>query len=138
MIFVSTLVCSLAGSLLGAAAFHWRLPMSAVAAAFVLLALSAGFFSLFAIIANDLNPPERSGIAVSTLNFTAFVMIAVVGHLSGLLLNRYSGVAKIVAGVRHYPPEAYRDIFLLFAVFAAAGLVCCFGVPETRDGADKR
>ena len=133
VIFVSTLVCSLAGSLLGAAAFQWHLPTFAVAAAFVLLALSAGFFSLFAIIAKDLNPPERSGIAVSTLNFTAFVMIAVVGHLSGLLLNRYSGAAKIVAGVRQYPSEAYRDIFILFAVFGLLGLVSCFGVPETRD-----
>ena len=107
-------------------------------AAFVLLALSAGFFSLFAIIAKDLNPPEHSGIAVSTLNFTAFVMIAVVGHLSGLLLNRHTDAAKIVDGVKQYQPEAYRDIFLLFAVFAAAGLVCCFGVPETRDGVPKR
>ena len=137
-ILLFALICALCASLLGAAAFHWRLPTYAAAAAFVLQAIPAGFFSLFAIIAKELNPPERSGLAVSTLNFCAFVMIALVSDVAGALLNRSTGAAKLVGKLVIYPPEAYRNIFILFAVVAVAGLVCGFGVPETRNDAGKR
>ena len=100
--------------------------------------MMAGFFSLFAIVAKELNPPERSGLAVSTLNFCAFVMIAAVSDLAGVLLNRSAGAAKLVGKLVIYPPEAYRNIFLLFATVAVLGIVCAFGVPETRNGADRR
>ena len=132
------MVCALCAALLGAAAFHWRLPTYLVAAAFVLQALPAGFFSLFAIIAKELNPPERSGLAVSTLNFCAFVMIALVSDAAGVLLNRGMAAAKIVGKLVIYPPEAYRNIFILFAVVAVLGIVCSFGVPETRYGGGSR
>ena len=138
VLFDFAMICALCASLLGAAAFHWRLPTYAAAAAFVLQAIPAGFFSLFAIIAKELNPPERSGLAVSTLNFCAFVMIALVSDAAGVLLNRSAGAAKIVGKLVIYPPEAYRNIFLLFVGVAVLGIVCSFGVPETRDGAGKR
>ena len=128
------LICALCAALLGGAAFHWRLPTYAVAAAFVLQAIPAGFFSLFAIIVKELNPPERSGLAVSTLNFCAFVMIALVSDITGVLLNRGMSAAKIVGKLVIYPPEAYRNIFLLFAAVAVFGILCGLGVPETRDG----
>lgn len=134
----AVLACSLAGAALGTAAFHFRLPVWVVAAAFVLLAVPAGFFSLFTIIVKELNPPERSGLAVSSLNFCAFVMIAAVGDASGLLLSRSAAAAKTVDKVVIYPPEAYRNILILFVCIAAAGLVCGFRVPETRNAVRKR
>ena len=134
----AVLACSLAGAVLGAAAFHLRLPTWVAAAAFILLAVPAGFFSLFAIIVKELNPPERSGLAVSTLNFCAFVVIAAVGDASGLLLNCSTAAAKTVGKLVIYPPEAYRNIFILFVCTAAFGLVCSVGVPETRNAVRKR
>jgi len=121
-----------AGSLLGMVMFHRGPVLWLTAAAFVLVSVPAGFFSLFGLIVKELNPPERMGISVSMLNFFAFVVISASGPVAGLLLNRYAPLARIVEGVRVYPPAAYRDIFGFFVVLGAIGLCCCVGVPETR------
>lgn len=129
--------CCLAGSLLGAAAFQLRWPAFLVVTAFVLLAIPAGFFTIFSVIAREFNPPENFGMAMSLLNFFGFVAIALEGNLTGMLLNRHEGLAKKIDGLTIYPPEAYRDMFLLFVVCALAGAIACIGIREKRSAAGR-
>ena len=125
LLFAGT--CGLAGGILGASAFQWALPRYAVVTAFVLVAVSACFFSLQSLIVKELNPPELAGTSISMLNFCAFVMITACQPIAGVILHRFETAEAAV-----YPPAAYRDIFLFFVVLEIIGLVCCFGVPETR------
>ena len=115
-------VCGLAGAVLGAVAFEIYLPLPAVVAAFVLMAVPAGFFSLQSLIVKELNPPELSGISISMLNFCAFVLIMACQPVAGLILDRHCA----------YPYAAYRDIFIVSVVLESIGIVCALFVPETK------
>ena len=120
-------MCGLAGGVLGAAAFQWGLPLYTVAAAFVLVAVAACFFSLQSMIVRELNLPELAGTSISMLNFCAFVMITACQPIAGVILHRFETAASAA-----YPPAAYRNIFIFFIVLELAGLVCALFVPETR------
>ena len=115
-------VCGLAGAVLGAVAFEIYLPLPAVVAAFVLMAIPAGFFSLQSLIVKELNPPELSGISISMLNFCAFVLIMSCQPIAGVILDRH----------RADPCTAYRDIFIVSIALEAIGIACALFVPETR------
>jgi len=117
----------LAGCATGWAAFRWHLPVWVLIAAFLLLALPAGFFSFYSIIAKELNPPEFTGLAVAVLNFSAFAFIAVFGNVSGAILNRWIKSAK--DGV--FPGEAYSALFFFLVISAVISAVTGFMVPET-------
>ena len=115
-------MCGLAGAVLGAVAFEIYLPLPAVVAAFVLMAVPAGFFSLQSLIVKELNPPELSGISISMLNFCAFVLIMSCQPVAGLILDRHCA----------YPYAAYRDIFIVSVVLESIGIACALFVPETK------
>ena len=115
-------MCGLAGAVLGAVAFEIYLPLPAVVAAFVLMAVPAGFFSLQSLIVKELNPPELSGISISMLNFCAFVLIMACQPVAGLILDRHCA----------YPYAAYRDIFIVSVVLESIGIACALFVPETK------
>ena len=124
--------CGLAGGILGTAAFQCGLPPGAVAAAFVLVAIPACFFSLQSMIVRELNPSELAGPSISMLNFCAFVLIMVCQPIAGVILHRFETAATVA-----YPPAAYRNIFIFFIVLELVGLLCCLGVPETRPKRDR-
>ena len=127
-VYTGGTVLVLAGSLTGLAAFHLQLSVWVLVAAFVLLAIPAGFFSFYSIIAKELNPPEDTGLAVAVLNFSAFVFIALFGNISGLILEFWKGVSK--NGV--FPGEAYAALFVFFTVSAVLSAAIGWFVPETR------
>ncbi len=125
-----------AGSLLliigcaaGWAAFRWHLPVWVLITAFFLLALPAGFFSFYSIMAKELNPPGVTGLAVAVLNFSEFVFIALFGNISGLVLNRWVHAAK--DGI--FPGEAYAALFAFLIVSAVLSAAIGFLIPETRE-----
>ena len=118
----------LAGSLTGLAAFHLQLSVWVLVAAFLLLAIPAGFFSFYSIIAKELNPPEFTGLAVAVLNFAAFVFIALFGNISGLILEFWKGASK--NGI--FPGDAYAALFVFFTVSAVLSAAVGWFVPETR------
>ena len=132
LLLLSSLVCGLAGAILGTAAFQLGLPLAAVVTAFVLVAVPACFFSLQSLIVKELNPPELGGLSISMLNFCAFVLIAACQPVAGVLLHRYEAAATRTAEVLTYPPAAYRDIFGFFVVLEIIGIVCALFVPETK------
>jgi len=107
-----------AGAVLGWAAFRMAaLPWYMVGAAYLLLALPAGFFPLFCTIGKELCPPEFVALAVALVNFWCFVAIAVFQSVIGGILAAGAG---------------YSGVLLFILIMAAIGvLLQCF-YPETR------
>ena len=120
------ILCTLAGGTVGFFAFtqNWGLP--GVFAAFFLIALPAGFFPLYSLIANELAPSEYTGLSVALINFMAFVFIALFQNISGRILQNYTAVQGV------FPPEAYGAIFIFIALASLPGVISSFFVPETR------
>ena len=114
-------ICGLAGGILGAAAFQWNLPLYAVMAAFVLVAVPACFFSLQSMIVRELNSPDISGPAISMLNFCAFVLIMACQPAAGIMIHRAGDALA-----------AYRNMFVFFVALEAIGIACAIFVPETK------
>lgn len=114
---------TLAGTILGYAAFKYTNSVAMITAAYVLIAIPAGFFPIFGMIAKELNPPEQTGLAVALLNFWCFVYIAAFQNISGRILQFFS-----VTGQNSYPPAAYCGVFIFLTLTNAIGLlVYCFG-----------
>lgn len=120
------IICTLSGGIVGYLAFsgNWGLP--GVFAAFFLIALPAGFFPLYSLIAKELAPPEHTGLSVALINFMAFVFIALFQNISGKILQNYTAAQGV------FPPEAYGAIFFFIALAALIGVVSSLFVPETR------
>ena len=120
------IICTLSGGIVGYLAFsgNWGLP--GVFAAFFLIALPAGFFPLYSLIAKELAPPEHTGLSVALINFMAFVFIALFQNISGRILQNYTAAQGV------FPPEAYGAIFFFIALAALIGVVSSLFVPETR------
>lgn len=116
--------------------FQWKLPLSYTVAAFILMAIPAGLFSHYSLVMKEMNSLDLVGLAISMLNFFAFVMITVSGQIAGALLGRHTPVGQNAEGAPIFPGETYRDIFIFLIVLELIGLACCFGVPETRPKRD--
>ena len=51
------------------------------------------------------------------------------------LAEKAGKIVSAMGGIVHYPPEAYRDIFIVISIFAFIGVCAAFFVPETyREG----
>ncbi|MBO5791785.1 MAG: hypothetical protein J6S54_04855, partial [Lentisphaeria bacterium] len=117
--------CTLAGGILGWYAFSHGLGLPWVLGAFFLIAVPAGFFPLYSVIAKELAPAEYTGLSVALINFMAFVFIALFQNISGRILQNFTAVNGV------FPPEAYAGIFLFIAIAALPGVISSFFVPET-------
>lgn len=118
--------CTLLGGALGWYAFTHGCGLAGVFVAFFLIALPAGFFPLYSLIAKELAPQEYTGLAVALINFMAFVFIAIFQNISGRILQGFSAVNGV------FPAEAYGTIFLFIALASIPALITAFLVPETR------
>mgnify|MGYP000934985523 FL=1 len=85
-----------------------------------------GFFSGFLVIhwsmGKELNPPSRTGLAISVLNTFAFLGVALLTSLIGVLLDAGAGLPIA---------QAYRNAFLLPFGVAVAAFVAALEAPET-------
>lgn len=113
--------CTLAGSLTGWCSFTFGLPVGFVLFSFFLIVLPASMFSGYSDIAVRLNP-GLVGLAVSMLNFTAFVSIAAVNHSAGVIMNAFQSDAVRTEFSLVYPAAAYRAVFLFYIILAACAL----------------
>ncbi|MBR2872506.1 MAG: MFS transporter, partial [Lentisphaeria bacterium] len=114
------IICTMVGGAAGYLAFSgsWGLP--GVFTAFFLIALPAGFFPLYSLIAKELAPPEHTGLSVALINFMAFVFIAFFQNISGRILQNYTPVQGV------FPPEAYGAIFIFIGLAALVGVISSF------------
>lgn len=111
---------ALLGTILGVFTFHFAWSGGVLLISWVLIAIAAGFFPLYASQAKAVNPPEDTGLSVSMINFSAFVFIALFGNVAGWILNFWhqSGGEEL-----HFPPQAYETLFGVFAVFMILALL---------------
>lgn len=129
MLFMAagTLICS--GGLIPALYLGWRMPWFYVSLYF-LLAVCSNMSPVFLSVLRETNPADNLGICASLANFVPFALIALLGNLSGFLMELFE--PAIVDGVRIYGTNSYITVFSLFTAFALAGLFLSFGIRETR------
>ena len=92
--------------------------------------MSCGLVLVWSCV-REVNNPERVGIAIGFCNLPIFLGFAVLQWLTGLVLDaNWTGLA--IAGVRIYPPAAYRSAFAVCLAVAGAAAVAAVFVTETR------
>ena len=128
------------GTLLGSLSFRYGLPAVCLLMGFVLASIPAGFFSLFSLVAKEINPPENAGLAIAFLNFSAFACIAFFGNLSGAVLARWKN-EMLPGGL--FPTVAYETLFWFLFGSALVALILSLFVPNVvqksrQDGEEKK
>jgi sugar phosphate permease len=108
-----------------------RLPASWLPPFLFVMGVAAGGLALVFSCVREVNDPARVGLAVGFCNMPMFGGFAALQSISGVMLDaRWRGLA--VDGVRVYPEDAYRALFALCLVIAAAAAVAAALVSETR------
>ncbi len=130
MMFLAA-VFHFAGTLLAALAFYFEWSSIFIIVGCVLIAIPAGFFSIFSTVIKEMHPVSYTGLAIAMLNFYAFVVIALCSNIGGIVFSFYEPAVKI-GEVVSYPPIAYGIIFGIFSIFAFGGIICSCFLPETR------
>jgi len=100
-------------------------------ASYIILCMVAGFTPITSSLARETNPAEATGTAIGIINFGAYIMVAIAGTITGLILDMFTGTQVSLDGPVVYPSSAYLTIFGLFTVVTA--LTFCFSLkmPET-------
>ena len=75
-----------------------------------------------------LNRYEISATAVSIQNFGFFMMVGILGMLSGMLMNVFE--PENINGVLVYSNNSYLLVFLLFLVLSLFELLCAFKIKD--------
>jgi sugar phosphate permease len=108
-----------------------RLSVGSLAPFVFLMGFAASAVALVWPCVREVNNPAQVGLAIGFVNMPIFLAFAVMQWLTGVILDaHWAGLAS--AGVRIYPVEAYRALFLLCLGIAAAALVAAWFVTETR------
>lgn len=112
--------------LLGYRASAWHMAM------LLLFAVSAGFNPIFMALCRELNPPRQVGAAASLLNAAAYIGVAIVGNLAGMLMEFCGGSAAVhTADKVIYPASSYLAVLLLSLAVAAGACRLGRNIPET-------
>ena len=129
MMFLAA-ICHLAGTTLVASSFYFGFSGFFIVLGCILIAIPAGFFSIFSTVIKEMHPVEYTGLAIAMLNFYAFVAIAFCSNIGGIVFSFYESAPQSTEIVS-YPPIAYGIIFGIFTIFAALGTICACFLPET-------
>ena len=108
-----------------------RLSVGALVPFVFLMGLTASAIALVWPCVREVNNPAQVGLAIGFVNMPIFLGFAIMQGLTGLILDAH-WVGLTSAGVRIYPVEGYRALFLLCAGISAAALVASWFVTETR------
>ena len=120
---------SLAGILLAQYGFYTKGKAAYFIVSALLIAFPAGFFSVFGIIAKELNPPKYVAMSVAYINFMAFLFISSYQNITGWILKAY----PIPPGSLAFPLQAYNAVYLFFLVGAVVSLIGACLMPETKN-----
>lgn len=100
-------------------------------AAFILISLVGGFTPITSSLARETNPPGTTGAAIGIINFGAYIMVALAGTVSGVVLDFFGGTPTGENNAMVYPQSAYQIIFLLFLVITVFTFKLSLAMPET-------
>ncbi len=95
---------------------------------FVMGVLAGGFATALWAIVRETTPEPVMGITTGLLNPSPFVGVAVFQVVTGAILDRVGRTGGI------YPPEAFRDAFLVCLVSLLACLALCVGLKKHLHG----
>lgn len=129
---VATLI-SIIGAGLGWSSLHLNFAGIATAVSYVLICIPAGLFPVYSTMGKDISPKQYVTLAVALVNFWAFVMISLVGYVSGVVMRSYEGQAEKVGDVLVYPASAYESVFIVFVLAALVGFACTIGIFRHTD-----
>ena len=96
----------------------------------IIISLLAAFTPVTSSLSRETNPPEYTGTAVGIINFGAYIMTAIGGTISGLILDWFGGT-PMPNGALRYPDRAYITIFALFALVSLGTFLVSLKMPET-------
>jgi len=91
---------------------------------FVMGVLAGGFATALWAIVRETTPEQVMGVTTGLLNPSPFVGVAVFQVVTGAVLDRVGRTGGI------YPPEAFRDAFLVCLVSVLACLALCVGLKK--------
>ncbi len=116
------------GGSLAALFAGWHAPWF-FTAIFLLLAVSANMTPIYLALLNETNKQENLGTCVSFSNALAYLLVALLGNFSGLLMDMFK--SNIINGVRVYGANSYIAVFALFTILAAAAFAASLKIKET-------
>lgn len=133
-VYQGVILTGLAGYLLGFLAILLKSGGTVFyVAGMILIACSSSYGPVATALMRELMPPREVGMTVGTNNFSNYVVIAVFGALTGVLMDFISGddVIRTETAVI-YSRGSYMTLFLLLALTAAAAWFLSSKIPETN------
>ena len=105
---------------------HWLL------ACYLLLSVASTSNIIFVCSVKELNNPRAAATSVGVLNTAAYLTIAILATLVGIILDQFHSGAVAMKSAISYPPQAYRAVFLLLFALSLAGVALSSFIKETR------
>lgn len=124
--------CVLTAILMILAGLHFHFGSAWFLASYILLAFSSIGSAAGTAVMKELSPPQAVGASVGILNAATYIAVAIVAHVAGIIMDRYSDQTVRTAKAILYPREAYVHIFLFCAVLAGGALILSFFIRETH------
>ena len=85
---------------------------------------------IFLALVAETNPPENLGVCASFSNCLAYLMVALLGNLAGVLMDLFE--PTVIDGVRVYGSNSYTAVFALCTAAASIAFGASLMVKETR------
>jgi MFS family permease len=101
---------------------------------YALLAAASGLGVIYTSAAKEMNPRAAAGTSIGLLNTGAYLAVALLTSLAGMVLDAYDSQAARTASAVLYPREAYRAVFALCVALAAVSCICAWRVRERAPG----
>lgn len=99
---------------------------------FFLITFASGFSPLTNAIMLEVNPPALTGVGVAIGNFSSYAFVALLGTLSGGVLDAFRRGARVdAAGALHYPDAAYLVLFGIYLLIGLGAHLLAFRIRET-------
>ena len=99
-----------------------------VAFIFLIPSFIGSISPLLILTLHHLNRYEISATAVSVQNFGFFMMVGILGMVSGILMNLYE--PKNIEGTLVYSSQSYILVYILFVVLSLIELYCAFKIKD--------
>ena len=103
-----------------------------LAITYLLFAVCSGVGPIYVCAIKELNRPDAVALSVSMGNTTSYLVIAILSHIVGVILDAYTSGATVIGDTTVYPIRAYQTIFTLFAGLSLVVFACACLVRETN------
>ena len=104
---------------------HWSLVI-----VLLLFTITANISPVQVAWVKEVNPPDQGGVTLATLNFAAYLCVALVSSAAGMLLEVFP--AEIVEGIKVYGVNSYKLYFACATVVLLPTVLTAITIRETR------